>query len=158
MSGAQTSGERTCGACSLCCKLMGVKSIAKPPHLWCGHFKVGTGCAVYVDRPTECVAFSCQWLKWSQLGEDWRPDRARFVLHLEQEGRRLDVEVEPAHPQAWRRAPYHAQFKAWAAQGATQGLAVRVWVGTRAFDVLPHADIDLGDLRPDPASALARTG
>ncbi len=152
-----TAGK-DCGACSLCCKLMGVKSIAKPPHQWCGHFVRGQGCSIYADRPAECAAFNCQWLKWPQLDESWRPDRAGFVLHLEDEGRRLSVEVEPSRPQAWRRAPFYQQLKTWAAEGAGRGLELYVWIGQRGVRILPHEDVDLGATRPDRSMALSGAG
>ena len=143
--------ERTCGDCGLCCKLMGVSALAKAPHSWCGHFKKGAGCGIYESRPQACADFSCYWLKAEGLDDRWRPDRARFILHREDGGRRLVVEVDPASPDAWRKAPFHDTFKTWAARGAAQGLSLNVLVGRRGFTILPDRDIDHGQVREFPA-------
>ncbi|MDB5454656.1 MAG: hypothetical protein JWP92_241 [Caulobacter sp.] len=145
--------ERTCGACGLCCKLMGVAALAKAPHSWCGHFQKGVGCGVYESRPQACADFSCYWLKAEGLDDRWRPDRARFILHREDGGRRLVVEVDPASPNAWRQAPYYATLKAWAARGAADGLSLDVLVGQRGFEIHADHDVDLGVVRPAQASA-----
>lgn len=139
--------DKSCGGCGMCCKLMGVEALAKPPHAWCGHFRKGAGCAIYVDRPTACADFACYWLKSEGLGEEWRPDRARFILHREDQGRRMVVEVDPASPEAWRKAPYHATLRAWAARGAADGLTLNVLVGQRGFEIRPDRDVDLGVVR-----------
>jgi hypothetical protein len=123
---------------------MGVKSIGKPAHTRCPHVRVGVGCGIYAERPGECRDFVCQWLKWPQLGDDWRPDRAKFVMCLEDSGRRLRLEADPAHADAWRREPYYSQLKALARSGAARGLTLQVWAGDRSYFITPEADIDLG--------------
>ena len=142
---------RTCGDCGMCCKLMGVKAIDKAPHAWCGHYRKGAGCTVYDTRPKACADFSCYWLHAPNLDDRWRPDRARFVLHRENDGQALIVEVDPASPDAWRRAPFHDTFRAWAARGAVRGLTLNVLVGRRGFEILPDRDIDHGLVRETPA-------
>ena len=141
---------RTCGDCGMCCKLMGVAAIDKPAHMWCGHYRKGAGCGIYADRPKACADFSCYWLHAPNLDDRWRPDRSRFVLHREDDGRTLVVEVDPATPDAWRKAPFHDTFKAWAARGAAQGLALNVLVGRRGFEILPDRDVDHGPVREMP--------
>ncbi|MFN3815175.1 YkgJ family cysteine cluster protein [Brevundimonas sp.] len=128
---------RACGDCGLCCKIMGVEAIAKPPRKWCGHFRKGRGCSIYERRPNACGAFNCTWLLAPNLGEDWRPDRAGFVLHSENGGQRLIVEADGADPQAWRREPYQTTLRHWARAGAAQGLEVLVFVGDRGVRLLP---------------------
>lgn len=142
---------RTCGDCGMCCKLMGVAAIDKAPHAWCGHYRKGAGCGIYVDRPKACADFACYWLNAPNLDDRWRPDRARFILHRENDGQALVVEVDPAWPDAWRKAPFHDTFKAWAARGAAQGLTLNVLVGRRGFTILPDRDIDHGLVREMPA-------
>ncbi|WP_309644812.1 YkgJ family cysteine cluster protein [Phenylobacterium sp.] len=142
---------KSCGDCGLCCKLMGVKELAKPQFVWCKQFKRGCGCQIYVDRPTTCGEFVCYWLHAPSLGEEWRPDRAGFLMTLAEGGRRLDVEVEPSTPAAWRREPYLSAIRGWAAQGRASGLTLRVWVGRRGNDVTPEGEVDLGLARPASA-------
>jgi hypothetical protein len=135
----------------MCCKLMGVKAIDKAPHVWCGHFRKGAGCGIYDQRPRACADFSCYWLRSPNLDDRWRPDRARFVLHRENDGQALVVEVDPASPDAWRRAPFYDTFKAWAARGAPRGLTLNVLVGRRGYEILPDRDVDYGLVRETPA-------
>ncbi|MBO9557591.1 MAG: YkgJ family cysteine cluster protein [Caulobacter sp.] len=135
----------------MCCKLMGVAAIDKPAHAWCGHYRKGAGCAIYADRPQACADYACYWLNAPNLDDRWRPDRARFVLHREDEGRTLVVEVDPASPDAWRMSPFHESFRAWAARGAAQGLTLNVLVGRRGWTILPDRDVDHGLVREIPA-------
>lgn len=145
--------ERECGACGLCCKLLGVQSLGKRPLTWCAHDKAKAGCGVYAERPGECRAFVCQWPKWTELDEAWRPDRARFVLLLQDEGATLAVEADPAHPEAWRREPYRSGLRRLALTGQAKGLRVVVNVGERAWAVLADREVDLGVRRSMAALA-----
>ena len=142
---------RTCGDCGMCCKLMGVAAFAKPAHAWCGHFRKGAGCGIYADRPKACADYACFWLDAPNLDDRWRPDRARFVLHRENGGQALVVEVDPASPDAWRKAPFYDTFKAWSAKGVSRGLTLNVLVGRRGYEILPDRDIDHGLVREIPA-------
>ena len=84
---------KACGDCGLCCKLMGVTALAKPAGKWCRHFSKARGCAIYADRPDDCRVFNCLWLLTEALDADWKPSRAGFVLHSEQGGARLIVDL-----------------------------------------------------------------
>lgn len=139
---------KSCGDCGLCCKLMGVRSIDKTQYVWCSQFKRGLGCKIYEDRPHECAEFICYWLHAPNLGEDWRPDRAGFLMHLSEDGSRLNVEVDSATPNAWKQEPYASQFQAWAARGEAGGLSLQVWVGRRGYAMTANGPVDQGLLRP----------
>jgi hypothetical protein len=45
--------ERSCGDCTLCCKVMAVEALGKPAGSWCSHCKPGRGCLIYETRPEE---------------------------------------------------------------------------------------------------------
>lgn len=128
---AVSTSPRTCGACGLCCKLMGVAELGKAPRKWCGHFRRASGCDIYSQRPSACGAFNCVWLLAANLDETWRPDRAGFLMHSEDGGRRLVVEADPALPQAWKRSPYLETLRRWAADGERRGVEVLIFVGDR---------------------------
>lgn len=132
MTAAAASPARGCEGCGLCCKIMGVNEIEKPPHRWCSHFSKRGGCAIYETRPGACRAFNCLWLLTEALGQEWRPDRAGFVLHTELSGQRLIVETEPSRPNAWRKAPFEAAIRAW----ASSGLEVMVFCGASGLRLL----------------------
>jgi len=139
---------KSCGDCGLCCKLLGVEVINKPPGKMCACFRRGAGCSIYADRPKACGDFICYWLRAPNLDEAWRPDRAGFVLHATEHGRVLNVEADPARAQAWRAEPYHSRLRAWAEQGAARALELQVWTGRRCLRLASGGDEDLGLLRP----------
>ena len=135
---------KSCGSCGMCCKLMTIPALGKPRHSWCPKYVVRAGCSIYEDRPSECRAFVCQYLVMPELDEQWRPDKARFMMWTGREARRLIVEVDPAHPTAWRREPYYRQLKAWSDRNGADPIEVTVRVGDHIIVVFPEADLDLG--------------
>ena len=89
----------SCGNCTACCKIMGVKvgpddtrlvdegDGSKPPGENCKHCVRGVGCGIYETRPENCKKFECMWL----LSQDddpgkpvWpetlRPDKCKVVF------------------------------------------------------------------------------
>jgi hypothetical protein len=58
--------------------------------------------------------------------------------------KRLAVHVDPARPDAWQAAPYHADLRHWAAAAEKMGFQVYVAIGRRIVAILPHKDVDLG--------------
>ena len=81
-----------CESCTLCCKLVGVKEIAKPPGKWCPHCAPGKGCGIYQERPAMCAAFQCLWLANHESDEGrkiftdaMRPDRCKVVFTADEE-------------------------------------------------------------------------
>lgn len=103
---------KACGSCNLCCKLLNVVSLAKPPGRWCEHARAGAGCAVHGSHPDDCRAFACGWLQWGELGEAWRPSTARFLIRNEPSQGRLCIDVDPGRPDAWKAAAYYPTIKA----------------------------------------------
>ena len=135
---------RTCGSCSMCCKVLGIPEVNSLPGQWCVHVAQGRGCAIHATRPDSCRAFYCHYLRNPNLGPEWKPDRAKFVLSVEAGGRRMVVAPDPKLPSAWRQAPYYAQLKRWALAGLGANHQVLVFEGKRATAILPDRDVDLG--------------
>jgi hypothetical protein len=71
--------ERSCGSCTLCCKVMAVPELAKPADQWCRHARKSAGCAIYETRPGICREFRCLWLQ-GLLPEECKPERAHAVV------------------------------------------------------------------------------
>lgn len=87
---------RTCGDCTMCCKLLGVRATvfvrqdtltaplepfpAKPKDEWCQYCNIGSGCRVYDTRPHACRTFECMWLQNETFPPMMRPDRSRSVF------------------------------------------------------------------------------
>jgi hypothetical protein len=134
---------KSCGDCSLCCKLLGVDALEKAPGQWCAHFKRGGGCGIYETRPKPCRVFHCLWMGSERLEDAWRPDRARFLMYPEEERRRLNVIVDPAQPDAWRREPYYSRLKAMS-QRSLDGYSLVICIGQRRIVLFPDQEADLG--------------
>ena len=149
---------RACGACTLCCKVYDVPSLAKPAGRWCGHCKPGRGCGIHDARPDHCRAFHCLWMMADWLGPEWKPDRARMVLTIDPATRALLVQVDPGHPAAWRAEPYRSQLRRWAAAGAADARRVVVFVNKRATLVLPDREIEVGLIEPGDRIVLREHG
>jgi hypothetical protein len=137
---------RQCGDCGLCCKLLAVDEIDKPPHQWCDHFVPGSGCGVYEGRPQACSTFQCIWLRQTELGAEWKPNRAHFVMYLDTHQKQLVVNVDPVHANAWRKEPYLSEFRLWARRGLDQGPQLVVKIRRRIIAILPDREIDFGEL------------
>jgi hypothetical protein len=71
---------RTCGGCTLCCKLPRIAEVEKPRDVWCRHCDIGKGCKIYSDRPTVCKDFECWWLRHEEMPEELRPDRVECCV------------------------------------------------------------------------------
>ena len=146
---------RTCDGCTLCCKVMAIAALDKPQGQWCPNCAGRTGCAVYDTRPDECRTFSCSYLVDPKLDPAWEPRRSRIVLVCEAGSNRIVAHVDPSRPDAWRRAPYYAQLKAWGRQAVMARGQVVVYVGRRAVGILPDRDVDLGRVADDEVIVTA---
>ena len=138
---------RSCGECSLCCKLPRIEAFDKPVGVWCAHCAPGRGgCTIYETRPDECRTFLCAWLTSPALGPEWRPNKCKmFVRH---EGNLIAIHVDPGDPQAWRREPFFRQIKAFAASAAGTAQQVAIYIKDRVIVVLPNKEVDVGTMKP----------
>jgi hypothetical protein len=118
---------RSCGSCSLCCKVMGVPEI-KENHKWCKHCSPGCGCIIYDERPEPCRDFSCMWLLDQRFGEHWYPARAKIVINAKLDGGHAYIAfvVDPDYPSRWREEPWFSDIKTIAKAGIT-GTAGQKW-------------------------------
>ena len=152
---------RACGTCLMCCKTLTIKELEKPPGVWCRHVVTGKGCGIYESRPSVCRRFYCHWMLNPHLGPEWKPDRAKFVLFGEApagDRQQINIAVDPNFPNAWKKPPYFAAIKKWAADGAEQGrlVLVLVQIGARFIGVLPDRIVELGSLDPQVPMVLSR--
>jgi len=116
---------RSCGHCSLCCKIMGVPEV-KPRHDWCPHaIKPGGGCRIYAERPQPCRDFHCVWLRDLRFGQHWYPATARIVIDAQiNDGETVICFIcDPAQPLRWRTEPWFSDIK----QIAQVGLQEARW-------------------------------
>lgn len=138
---------RSCGSCSLCCKVLSIPLFGKAAGQWCAHARPGKGCGIYKTRPFVCRSALCHWMMASGLGSDWKPDTAKFALFVRSEGARITAHVDPGWPLAWKRQPYYGVFKRWAAEGLRKRPImhlVDIVIGDRVTVILPDRDVELG--------------
>lgn len=147
---------RSCGTCMMCCKVPAIEEFAKPPGVWCKHAVSGKGCHIYAGRPRSCRQFYCLWMQDEGFGAEWKPEKAKFVVYVQQNGANLQVAVDPRFPNAWRRPPFEARIRQWASEGAQQGRFVFVRTGERLVVLVPGQDVDLGRVGSGDAIEVSR--
>ena len=105
---------RSCGDCTLCCKLLSITELEKPIGKWCPHCEIGKGCKIYDCRPQSCREFTCLWLDQEEWKPEdrWpveaRPDRCGVVLFtLPDQPQWVYAKCDPNRPQAWQRGMGH---------------------------------------------------
>ena len=73
---------RSCGDCTLCCKLVPVPALQKEGYEWCKHCAIGEGCKIYKDRPLDCQGFECFWHAGLTL-EEYKPNKVGFYMTVD---------------------------------------------------------------------------
>jgi len=122
---------RMCGDCSLCCRLLPVRSIGKLDGQRCKHQR-HTGCRVYhgAEFPSECRIWNRRWLV-DQAGETSRPDRSHIVIDIMPDYVRVKPDsaddfqpvevvqcwIDPRYPDAHKDPEFRAFVEARAAEG-----------------------------------------
>jgi hypothetical protein len=140
--------RRTCGTCSLCCKLIHVEELKKPANQWCPHCLKSGGCGIYDTRPNVCRDWNCEWVSTPEVPDEWQPLRSKMVMIYLRDGgaTKLVVHVDSGSPLAWKNEPYYSQLKRWAQKLIEQGGIVNVYVRNRVIAILPDKDVDLGPM------------
>src|SRR3972149_5297932 len=63
---------RACEDCTVCCTVVGIQELNKPPHVPCTNL-ASKGCGIYETRPPVCAGFDCLW-RLNQMAQKDRPD------------------------------------------------------------------------------------
>jgi hypothetical protein len=137
---------RECGGCTMCCKLYELPEFKKPPGVWCKHCTPGKGCGIHATRPNQCRQFFCLWMTDAAWPDDWRPDKARFVLSVFPPNGFVYGQVDPGSPGAWRKAPYYDRLRAMAGRLLERRKHVVMFVGDDATLVMPEEAVPLGKM------------
>lgn len=103
-----TTTTRTCGDCTLCCKLMGVPELKKPAARWCPACDQGRGCSTYDERPPSCRNFQCFWLMDEGFPDDFRPDRIGALASFNDTPDSVVLHVDPARRNVLRKPEVRA--------------------------------------------------
>lgn len=134
---------RSCDGCDLCCRVYEIEELAKPMGRACPHL-VDQRCGIYGLHPKTCRTFRCFWLDRLDLGPEWRPSFAGFVLRADQDQSTLWVDVDPLRPRAWRASPYYEQLKRWSEVVRTGAGVVLIHDGG-VWVMFPERDLLLPD-------------
>ena len=140
---------RSCGSCTLCCKVLGIVELAKPADKWCPHCDIGKACRIYDTRPPSCRTFHCLWLADDRIGDHWKPDRSKIVIRPGWNGNSLEVRCDPGHPGAWRKEPYHAELMQMVMTARAFDGAVLVVHNDDCTLIAPEGEFHLGVVAPD---------
>jgi hypothetical protein len=135
---------RACGSCTLCCKVYVLPELAKPAGVWCKHCAPGKGCKIHEAPPEQCQQFFCLWMSDPSMPEEWRPDRARFVLSVFPPNGFIYGQVDPGAPGSWRKPPYYDQLRKMAGAMLPQRRHVIMFSGENATLVMPDEPLPLG--------------
>jgi hypothetical protein len=149
---------RSCGRCSLCCKVYSIKELKKPAGRWCAHVARGLGCNIHANRPQECRQFFCSWLFDPNLGPKWKPEVSRFVLSTDSVYQALMVMVDPGMPMAWKREPYYSVLKRFSEVFFPINNKVLVNVSGHITVILPDRDVQIGKIVAGNEIAIWREG
>jgi hypothetical protein len=139
---------KSCGSCSACCKLFEIDWLEKPKPAgkWCHHCKPGQGCSIWQNVPPRCADYYCVWRIDPALGDEWRPDRARFILTHATLDAPLTVMLDPGAPDAHRREPYRSKLARTARDILlAKGSTLVVFNGTRRSLLFPDAEVPIPD-------------
>jgi hypothetical protein len=149
-SSAPASGplERSCGDCTLCCKVYNMPELEKSAGQWCRHCVPGQGCGIHDTRPEVCRAFFCLWIRDDTLPDYWKPNRSKMVLSPFPGNGFIYVQVDPGQPKAWMREPYRSDLARLSKKLLAQRLHVLVFVNDEATLIMEDQAIPLGKMRP----------
>jgi hypothetical protein len=150
--------SRSCGSCTLCCKLFPVPELSKPSGRWCQHIAQGKGCGIHETRPPVCRSFWCQWIENDALGPEWKPEVSKFVLSIYPGSNSLVVTVDPATPRSWACEPYLSGLRRFATAALQQGDQVIVFKGNHGTAILPDREVELGVIAPGDRLVTLKRG
>jgi hypothetical protein len=131
--------DRSCADCTLCCSLLSVAELNKPPMVPCTNCVAGSGCRIYPQRPTECRQFYCGYLLHAALDKRWKPSRCNLIVAFDEYPYAVAIHVDPASPDAWRQEPFFSQIHKWSRIAARRHAEVVVWQGDSKIVISPHA-------------------
>jgi hypothetical protein len=127
---------RSCGSCSMCCRLLDVPEV-KQRDKWCPHCRPGRGgCSIYETRPQTCRAYTCMWLL-GLFGDEWFPAKSKIVVdfNIIEDEVCLRIHVDPTTPERWREEPFLSGIRKIAAE---LGHKAYVCIGTKTWLVVPN--------------------
>jgi hypothetical protein len=145
---AKPDPAKSCGTCTLCCKLFDVDWLEKPKPAgrWCHHCQPGRGCAIWQNVPARCADYYCVWRLDPALGPEWKPERARFIMTHAHQDAPLALVLDPGAPDAHRREPYASKLRETALTHLNgRGSTIVVFYGQRRALLMPDGEVPVPD-------------
>ena len=93
---------RSCGSCTLCCKVLDIEHFEKPAGKLCVHCVLGKGCTTYETRPEVCQDYECLWLTERDVPPMLKPDRIGTLFMEDPDNEDYLAVCDPSKPLAWR--------------------------------------------------------
>ncbi len=149
MAAIEPTPGKSCGSCTMCCKVYPVPVLSKPAGQWCKHCKPGQGCGIWLERPEFCRDFYCRYMVDPALGPEWKPDTAKFVMNYQPNGT-FAISLDPGHRMAWKREPYYAQLKRMSGVLLEQGIVMYVEDRPNLIIITPDDDVIAGKVDDAP--------
>ena len=91
------------------------------------------------------------------MSEAWKPSQSRLIISNELAQNRINIHVDLARPDAWRKQPYYGDLKTWSRHITADHGQLVVFVGDRQIVILPDHDVDLGIVDPQELVVIAET-
>jgi hypothetical protein len=110
---------KSCGSCTMCCKVLEIDHFKKPAGKLCQFCTLGSGCTVYESRPEVCRDYECLWLTERDLGAMLKPDRIGTILMEDPDTDDYLAVCDPTKPLAWRNPLVFKHLVAMAKDGHT---------------------------------------
>src|SRR5690348_13326370 len=148
---------RTCGTCTMCCKVFDIPSLAKPEGKWCKHCDIGKGCRIYDTRPDQCRQFVCLWLQDPTLPPEWKPETSKLVMSIWPTTGFIYVQVDPGSPLAWRKEPYFSRLRELSERLLRERRHILVFVKHIATLIMPTGPVPIGPMSPDDGFVVRET-
>ena len=148
---------RTCGTCTMCCKVYQIAELNKQEGRWCTHCAIGRGCTIYDDRPQRCRDFFCVWVQDESLPQEWKPETCKMVLSVWPSTGFIYVQVDHGTPMAWRKEPYFSQLKLMAERLLKDRRHILVFVNRQATLIMPTGPVPIGEMSPQDGFVVRET-
>lgn len=123
------SKMRSCGDCTLCCKLLKIDEpdIKKKEGEWCAHCIPSRGCKIYNDRPSLCRVYLCGWRVFPFLGDHWRPKNCGLLINVDDDTRgnaMCYIHYNTGCENKWKEEPFFSDIGALATEMANKRMFV----------------------------------
>ena len=128
---------KSCGPCTMCCKVLEIEHFDKRAGTLCKHCSIGAGCKIYKKRPDVCQDYECSWMMERDLPSTLRPDKVGTILMEDADSDEYQAVCDPAKPMAWRHPLVFKQLL----MKAKEGRVVVAKAGLTAWRIYDNGEV-----------------